>query len=137
MRLVRMTTRRWMVVVVIVGLLMGVIVGGVRLKQRRSHFLSRAQYHEQRAAFLPKLEKYQRGIAEGFPRHIALFEWRQRRGEPVGSHLEGMKDRLDWARKGLDRLPGKSAYHVAMANKYQHAAHYPWLHVEPEPPEPE
>jgi hypothetical protein len=125
-----------MVVILVVGLLMGVIVGGVRLKQRRSHFLSRAQYHAQRAAFLPKLENYQRGIAEEFPRLIATFEWLQRRGEPVGSHLEGMNDRLDRARKDLGRLPGTIAYHVAMADKYQHAALCPWLPVEPDPPEP-
>ena len=99
MRLVRMTTRRWMVVAMIVGLLMGVIVGGVRLKQMRSHFLSRS-VSLAAGGFPPKLEKYQRGIAEGFPRHIAAFEWRQRRGEAVRSHLEGMKVRLDSARQG-------------------------------------
>jgi uncharacterized membrane-anchored protein YhcB (DUF1043 family) len=108
MRLIRMTTRKWMVVVMIVGLLMGVIVSGVRLKQRRSHFRSRVQYHEQRSAFLPKLEKYQRGIAEDFPRLIATFAWRQRRGEPVGSQLEGMKERLDRARKDLELLSARS-----------------------------
>ena len=72
-----------MVVVVIVGLLMGLIGGGVRLKQRRSHFLSRAQYHELRAAFLSKREKYQRGSADEFPRLIAALKWRKRRGEPA------------------------------------------------------
>ncbi len=67
MRIPRMTMRRWVVVVLIIGLLMGGIVGGVRLKQTRSRLLSRAQFHERRAAFYPKLERYQRGIAEGSP----------------------------------------------------------------------
>ena len=51
--------------------------------------------------------------------------------------MEAMKDRLDRARKDLDRLPGKIAYHAATADKYQHAARYPWLPVEPDPPRPE
>ena len=29
------------------------------------------------------------------------------------------------------------AYHSAMARKYRHAARYPWLPIEPDPPEPE
>jgi hypothetical protein len=48
-----------------------------------------------------------------------------------------MKGRLARARKDLDRMPGKIAYHVAMAEKYQHAARYPWLQVEPDPPDSE
>ena len=40
MRLPRMTTRRWMVVVALVGLLMGGAIGGIRLKQRHDYFLS-------------------------------------------------------------------------------------------------
>ena len=45
MPLPRMTTRRWMVVVAVVGLLMGVIIGAIRLKRRSDYLLSRAQYH--------------------------------------------------------------------------------------------
>jgi hypothetical protein len=30
----------------------------------------------------------------------------------------------------------KSAWHAALAEKYRHAALYPWLPVEPDPPEP-
>ena len=47
MRLPWMTTRRWMVVVAVVGLVMGAIVGGVRLKQRKDRLLSRMRYHVQ------------------------------------------------------------------------------------------
>ncbi len=38
MRLPRMTTRRWMVVVMVVGLVMGGIIGGIRLKRRHDDF---------------------------------------------------------------------------------------------------
>ena len=42
MRLARMTTRRWMIAVAVVGLLLGVVVGGQRLKQRRDYHIRQA-----------------------------------------------------------------------------------------------
>ena len=42
MRRSRMTTRRWMVAAAVVGLLLGAIVGGRRLKQRRDYYLQQA-----------------------------------------------------------------------------------------------
>jgi hypothetical protein len=42
MGLPRMTTRRWMIAVAVVGLLLGAIVGGRRLKQRRDYYLQLA-----------------------------------------------------------------------------------------------
>ena len=135
MRLPRMTTRRWIVVVVIVGLLMV----GVRLKQRRSLLLSRAQFHEQKAAFYPKLESRERKICAEYPRLIAGLERLQdyRDREPVRSRLEDLKVRLDESRRNLARWTNRIAYYAGMAHKYQHAARYPWLPVEPDPPEPE
>ena len=137
MRLPRMTTRRWSIAILIVGLLMGGIVSGVRLQRRRSRLMSRARSHEGSAGWYRLLEGYQRRIAREFPGHIAAIERYQRDGSLVESHVEGMKVRLDRAHKDLDRLPGKIAYHAAMAAKYQHAVRYPWLPVEPDPPEPE
>ena len=37
-----MTTRRWMVAVAVVGLLLGVVIEGRRLKQRRDYYLQQA-----------------------------------------------------------------------------------------------
>ena len=42
MRRSRMTTRRWMVAVAVLGLLLGVVVEGRRLKQRRDYYLQEA-----------------------------------------------------------------------------------------------
>lgn len=51
MRLPRMTTRRWIVVVTVIGLMIG---GGVQLevwlKQRRDYFLSLAESHQKEVA---------------------------------------------------------------------------------------
>jgi len=123
-----------MVVVVIVALLMG----GVRLKQRRSLLLSLAQIHEQRAALYPKLESRARKICAEYPRLIAGLERLQRYGhrEPVRSRLEDLKVRLDRSRRNLALWTNRIAYYRAMAHKYQHAARYPWLPVEPDPPAP-
>ena len=35
------------------------------------------------------------------------------------------------------RLMDRADHHAAMAEKYRHAARYPWLPVESGPPEPE
>ena len=107
MRLPRMTTRRWMVAVAVVGLLMATALSGYRLKQRRDHYLSRAQLHKQNAAFLMQVCETNRII------------------------------RTHWSRDDyLSALCRISGYHAAMAAKYRHAARYPWLPVEPDPPEP-
>jgi hypothetical protein len=46
MRLDRTTKRRWMIAIALVGMLMGGIVGGIRLKGRRDCFASQQDYHE-------------------------------------------------------------------------------------------
>jgi hypothetical protein len=106
MRLPRMTTRRWMVAVGIVGLLMSTALSGYRLKQRRDDYLSRAQLHS--AEFFMRAHKT----------HLIIRTHR---------------NRDDY----LDTQCLISGYHAAMASKYRHAALYPWLPVEPDPPEPE
>ena len=50
MRLLRMTTRRWMIAVAVVGSLMGGAIGGMRLKRWHDYFLARVQQHDQEEA---------------------------------------------------------------------------------------
>ena len=46
--------------------------------------------------------------------------------------------RTHWSRDDyLSALCRISSYHAAMAAKYRHTARFPWLPVEPDPPEPE
>jgi hypothetical protein len=113
MRLPRMTTRRWMVVVAVVGLL---ISGWVRLKQRRDCFLSMARSHER---------KMPSSTAEG----KAL---RSRFGSTSG--MSGEEILL--LRRDFDRMMDRADHHAALVRKYHRAARYPWLSVEPDPPEP-
>ena len=43
MRLPRMTIFRWMIAILVVGLVTGGVVGGTRLKRRQEHFRSLAE----------------------------------------------------------------------------------------------
>ena len=80
MRLPRMTTRRWMVVVAAVGLLMGGAIVGYRLKQWHSFFVARAQHHARmEAAFssfggtLSAHSKHIRAsVSENLGYHVAM-----------------------------------------------------------------
>jgi hypothetical protein len=136
MRLPRMPTRRWMVAVAAVALGMGGTVAGIRLKQRRDRFLSRAQLHEGIAVAFMKLEGIARETSSEFPRDITELERQEREGDDVEPLLRNMKVDLDRSKETLTTLPGKRAYHAAMARKYRRAARYPWLPVEPDPPAP-
>jgi hypothetical protein len=119
MRLPRMTMRRWMIVVAVVGIGLGVsieraaldhlgvalgavvgIVLGVTI-ERRNRFRKIAAHHQ---AHFKKL------VGQG---HIILF---------AGSSDAPRWRRLEW--------------HESMRLKYEHAAGYPWLSVEPDRPEP-
>ena len=98
LRRIRMTTRRWMIVVAVVGLLLGGIVGVYRLRQRHDALVYRVWWHRTIVATLKA-----RGRASP--------------NDPA--------------------TPRLLVYHESLAHKYQHAARYPWLPVEPDPPEPD
>jgi hypothetical protein len=113
MQLPRMTTRRWMVAVAVIGLMIG---GGVLLKQRRDYFLSLAQSHQKEAA-----SSTLRGAA---------YKWRL--GGTSGMTVEEIM-RLH---RVYDRMMDRADHHASLARKYERAARYPWLPVESDPPEP-
>jgi hypothetical protein len=109
MRLPRMTTRRWMVAVAVVALLLGTAVIGHRLKRRHDYFLSRAQYHVSGEA----------GARAGADRELAFMMARKYPPDRV-------KDIMAQAQRAI-------AYHAFLAHEYHRAARYPWL---PEPEQP-
>jgi hypothetical protein len=111
MRLPRMTTRRWMVAVTVVA----VALAAGMLFRRHRFLRERADHYEKRA----REGVYRAAIA----RELALAESEQEMDSPqwAAFALEA-KDR-DWDPRLLE--------------KYRRAARYPWLLVEPDPPEPE
>ena len=109
MRLPRMTTRRWMVAVAVVGLLLF-------LEHRRRSFVSIAAYHESKTVFIESFSSgsFREPVGSGSqPLEIQYFA-------PDG-HVMTAEDLkvADW--------------HEAMARKYRRAARYPWLPVERDP----
>lgn len=122
MRFPRMTTRRWMVVVIVVAALLSATEG---LRRRRSAFLERSGYYWGEAY----------GTSDELPplperwKHWTPF----RPGPPAPLTADELAVLDAWKRSNAQRL----AHEVAMYQKYEHAARYPWLPVEPDPPKPE
>jgi hypothetical protein len=155
MPLPRMTTRRWMVAVVIVA----IVLGGARwMRHRAAYYAFVAGAYE--------LEARNHGSGAGFYHRIAA---ERRRGIGVGRAYQKFflftndyGGRLTTARQDewwaeddtwpSDPDPGReqgrlaglearertrAAYFAELGAKYRRVARYPWLPVEPDPPEPE
>ena len=114
MRLPRMRTQRWIIAVAAIGLIIG---AGVLLKQRRDYFLALVQSH-------------QKEVASSTARGNAL---KSRFGGTSGMTLEEITRLHD----DYGRMMDRADHHASLARKYERAARYPWLLVEPDPPEPE
>ena len=111
MRLPRMTTRRWMVVVAIVAF----VIAGEQMRRASARYRLRAESHALREADLRREAEKWRGVQP----------W-------VFGGLRGQEAR------DVMLLPEFVEYHARFGRgKYERAARYPWLPVEPDPPEPE
>jgi hypothetical protein len=111
MRLPRMTTRRWMVLVATVAILIGV---GLELGRRSSRFARLSAYHSEVALL-------------HFHTLMRLGGWPPQ--DPLAAELGRGRN--------LYRVRALVHYHSALTGKYERAARYPWLPVAPDPTEPE
>ena len=125
MRLPRMTTRRWMIAVAVVGLL-------CLLVHRSRSFAARAAYHESRM------------VARMFPdlgRHLGReIPGADINAEMLARSLNGRLAHVYFDRNGKEMSTDEvkaAIWHEAMARKYREVACYPWLPVMPDPPMPE
>jgi hypothetical protein len=107
----RFTVRRMMVAVAIVGFLLGAAAMW-RIAASRG---ASAAYHAREAEFSRR----------------SLKDYRDGRVTLRGTLTDREAARI--ARR-LERI---APYHDVLARKYERAARYPWLPVEPDPPEPE
>jgi hypothetical protein len=158
MRRPRMTTRRWMVAVAIVGLVSG---GTIELVRRRQRFLR--AYREQALAEFECSVKAQILIGTmggkganlpSLPEVASMWGLdaeEQRLLETDGEDLRAMMKDAGWEdlralplridlnetmnAGGLGRLLRGEVYHRRMRRKYQRAASRFWLPVPPDPPE--
>jgi hypothetical protein len=108
-----MTTRRWIVVVAMVALMLG---AGVWLKRRRDYFLSLVQSH-------------QNEVASFITRGQAL---KARLGSTSGMTSEEIMRMYS----AFDRMMDRADHHASLARKYEDAARRPWVPVAPDAPEP-
>ena len=127
MRLPRMTTRRWMVAVAVVGLLMGGI-SSYRIRRRYSEFIGRVRHHE----LLEAAYKEQGRHVADFSRSSSVI-MEDLKDDPGSGRLKALRNSI---LQNAASFSQRTEYHADMARKYRHAARYPWLPVEPDPPEP-
>jgi hypothetical protein len=116
MRLPRVTftVRRMMVAMAVAALTFAIL----RFWAVRQLYLEKAGHH---AGF--------RALVLRSPETIAYWESRWT------SQREGMPARYPWP-GGPPFVPAMAKYHDAMRIKYERAARYPWLPIEPDPPKP-
>ena len=114
MRLPRMTMWRWLLVVAAIGLMIG---GGILLKQRRDYFRSLVQSH-------------QKEVDASNARGNGLKA-------RIGRTSETDREEILRLHRDYERMTDRAEHHSLLVRKYERAARYPWLLVEPDPPEPD
>jgi hypothetical protein len=114
MRRSRMTTRLWMVAVAVVGVLLGIVVGGRRLKQRRDYYLQQANDQARR-------EKYWRSMTSMIASRPPL---QQPSVTSVGQTPTVAEVAAQYA--------NLAAYYAKLKEIYFHAASRPWISVPPD-----
>jgi hypothetical protein len=139
MRLPGMTTRRWMIAVAVVA----VIIGAETTRRRW------VAYHQQAAAYA-KLEEVAQRLAGGKEEEVARLnqlveklrqEAESVRNDPVAlKNREGMietwKSRVMFQSLDAEHSRREATYYGNLKDKYRRAASYPWLPVEADPPAP-
>jgi hypothetical protein len=93
MRLPRMTTRRWMLAVAILGSLLGAVVGGRRLEHRRDYCLQQASDAARLEATFRTMERLS---ASQFPpqRPSNIITGRTYEAAEVAEYFAGRKERF-------------------------------------------
>ena len=146
MRLPRMTTRRWMVLVLAIALL--IVCGRWGWRMSRVYGLKAAYHTDQEWNAQLTLR-----IIQSAPSSTQIQRRASGRIISALASLPGSKDLLDvWrgppieelsptalqlARREAAKWQELATYHSRMRRKYEWAAWFPWLPVWPDPPEPE
>jgi hypothetical protein len=130
-----MMTRRWMVAVAAVAVAMGGLVGARAVWQ---YFvaLNRVQHHTGMEAMWRWFDPLPRDQLQRINDIRGLIEEERRITGDAGPH-EDLRAFLDEYERIVAPLHRKIEYHATMARKYQRVARFPWLPVEPDPPEPQ
>jgi hypothetical protein len=130
-----------MILIVVVALLMGMIVGGVRLRQRREDLAIRAIHHAMWNTQRERLKLNAEEMLMFADLRKKILGPEQNMGSPDPPSLDNALN--DKAKAPSPRWPDEVArmkraiaFHAAMQRKYENAAQHPWLPVAPDPPAP-
>jgi hypothetical protein len=118
MRLPRMTTRRWMIAVAVVA----TSVWGWEITCRAYAYRSLAAYFQQREWIATAAVCIEAGAAQYKGCDFTIPD----DFDPATAHL----------RSDHERYRRLFFHYRRMRQKYEHVARYPWLPVQPDPPEP-
>jgi hypothetical protein len=134
--------------------LIAIVAWGWRLAELRKIYLINAEVHARDAV---RCGVMSRRFADDIDEISSLIKERRREMQmltfyqPEGSveedfkrelravrkeEIENTQKSLDDARYALASISRESEYHTRLILKYERAARYPWLWVEPDPPEP-
>ena len=136
----RFTLRRMVIVVAIVGALFGAEV----TRRRRAVFLRRADGCRQMYVVCKRVEDSGRELVPILERGIKEardFANKYRNDEQIYNEqiqiIEFYKQRIDEQIRLTPHDSMETTYWLNLTRKYERATRYPWLSIEPDPPQPE
>jgi hypothetical protein len=149
-----MTTRRMMVVVAVIAMVLGAIIGMNELDRRADHCHKEAEYHRRTEQESEEKAAYWEALASDPAREVdlalALFRvgrWSRRQALEIELESLHSPSRPRWkrvsseakatARKQARTYRRVSAYHARQRRRYERAAFGPWLTLVPDQPPPE
>jgi hypothetical protein len=137
MRLPRMrfTVRSVMFAIAVVAIAISGVLWGRKMRRLSGEFARAATANKQLESQCREFEGHWRSMLGPFE-ELA----RSKPDIPPGSVAEFQKNQqqmLDIVRKNAVRWAQVADHHAALKRKYERAARYPWLSVDPDPPRPE
>jgi type II secretory pathway component PulK len=108
--------------------IMAVVIAGVQMR-------ARSKAYRQRAESSATSEQYWRDGEYNWSR-TARRRDDQARTLPAGLQQEQLRQAAKDCRALAQKNARLASYHAALLQKYERAASYPWLTVEPDPPRP-
>ncbi len=124
------------------ALVTALAVAGSMLQQRRDAFLARVEKHVELEGLCRKIADRSQSTLEWSVTQIKNLESDlshdppEAARKPAETLLKALRSNEPKLREEVRLMESERKHHAAMADKYRHAASYPWLPVQPDPPLP-
>jgi hypothetical protein len=137
MRRPRFRLRTLLIAAAVVGLSVGVLT----LRQRSAEYRERAALHAEEKRKHMELVNFcgylQNQFENGFICVDEYIRLVRPSAQDLADYRGGATEAIELARKELASERAGASYHENLKRKYDRAARYPWLSIEPDPPAPE